>query len=226
MWIDDQILSKSQEQQTIRVFRPDTILVVAGSGNVIDTEINRDNCQSDHIAIVRRRGGGGAVVLYPGSLVISIGAWVRHQYQNKKYFDLINQAIITALETHGYNGPELGLAGLSDISQDSLKIAGTSMFRSGNYLLYQGSLLLEDQKNYFSRYLHHPSREPDYRNGKSHKEFAGSLAALDPVFVEKFSTVEFSRSLETQLVIALENELIAPEPQQIKRVKARIKQES
>jgi lipoate-protein ligase A len=117
-------------------------------------------------------------------VVISVGTWLRQPYQNKKYFDLFNRTIIAGLERISTNfeqvklSEKFGQRGLSDITYGDKKVGGTSLFRSRNYSLYQASLLVDSQLPLINKYLCHPSREPDYRRGRSHAEFLGSLSEV------------------------------------------------
>ena len=68
--------------------------------------------------------------------------------------------------------------GLSDIVSGDKKIAGTSLFRKKYLLVYQGSLLVDPEFDLIFELLKHPSREPDYRQGRDHKDFVTSLREL------------------------------------------------
>jgi lipoate---protein ligase len=72
-------------------------VVVLGSSNQPDVEVQVNNCQRDGIPILKRYGGGGTVLLYDGCVIVSLGLWVRQHYQNKLYFECLNQAVIEAL---------------------------------------------------------------------------------------------------------------------------------
>jgi lipoate-protein ligase A len=42
---------------------------------------------------------------------------------------------------------------------------------------YSASLLVKPDVSLVERYLRHPPREPEYRRGRSHREFMGALGA-------------------------------------------------
>jgi lipoate---protein ligase len=178
MWIDDQILKNHAVPFYCEIFVPGSTVVVLGSGNDQALEVNSEACAAADISVLRRYGGGGTVVLYPGCVVVSVGCWVKDVYQNSFYFDVLNQAVITALAAKQPKFAQLHQAGISDIVCNGKKVAGTSMFRSRNYLLYQASLLVDLDSALVASLLKHPTKEPDYRKGRSHSDFLTSLNAV------------------------------------------------
>lgn len=178
MWIDDQILQHAAEPVHIACWIPEQPVVVLGSSNKAELELNRDHCLEDHVKVYRRYGGGGAVVLHRGCVIVSIGMWVRELFENQRYFTLLNELLIQALAKEWPLLKDLRQRGISDIVWQDRKIAGTSLFRSRNYLLYQASILVQDDIPLINRYLAHPSKEPDYRGKRDHGSFLTSLAAI------------------------------------------------
>lgn len=221
MWIDDQVLALYEKQLELKVYRPDFTAVVLGSSNKPDVEANETYCSENDIPILKRYGGGGTVVLYPGCVVVSAGMWVRQQFQNQEYFRMINQSLINVLA--GLDGKLAGLdqRGLSDIAFEGRKIAGTSLFRSRNYLLYQGSVIVEPNLDLINNCLRHPSKEPDYRGGRSHGAFMTSLQAVAGLSATAVDT-ELNKNLAQELSRVLGDELIAPDAAQFPALRARL----
>ncbi len=178
MWIDDLVLKEADKNLALLSYTPKDTFVVLGSNNKAETEVALLNCESDGIAVLRRLGGGGTVLLYPGSVVVSVGAWVFDYYNNSLYFELLNNAVIACLARLYPKLLSLHQAGISDIAYDGKKIAGTSLFRSRNYLLYQCSILVQKNVAGIERYLKHPTKEPDYRAGRPHSDFLAFLGDL------------------------------------------------
>ncbi len=175
MWIDDDVLRHYQQDFFAKIFVPQQPMVVLGSGNDEALEVHAENCHALGVPILRRYGGGGTVVLYPGCVVVSAGCWVSEAFQNTLFFKRLNQAVIDALSTSWPVMATLGQAGISDIVSGPKKIAGTSMFRSRNYLLYQASILVNLDIEMVTNTLRHPTKEPDYRKGRSHKDFLSDI---------------------------------------------------
>ncbi len=157
-----------------RAWESETTLVVLGRGNKEEQEVYTHRCQEENILILRRRGGGGTVVLCPGILVVSLVTHVKHQYQFKNYFHQINDLIIEALETLHISG--LNQQGHSDLCIHDKKILGSSMYRSKKILFYTASLMVANELQIIERYLKYPSKEPEYRRGRSHQEFLTTIA--------------------------------------------------
>jgi lipoate-protein ligase A len=55
------------------------------------------------------------------------------------------------------------------------KILGSSLYRNASQVLYHQVLLVDAPLEPMMRYLRHPSREPDYRQGRPHHDFVVSL---------------------------------------------------
>ena len=176
MWIDDHLLNQCHQDISSHIFIPPYPLVVMARSNPV-TDCNEDECRRRNITIKRRLGGGGAVVLYQGCIVLSLGLWVNRHFDNSLFFSLINQGIMKFLATYtqvtGWYED-----GYSDLVYHNKKFLGGSLFRSKGYLLYQGSLLVNLDLELISGCLNHPAREPAYRQGKPHGDFLSSVSEV------------------------------------------------
>lgn len=221
MWIDDELLERCAERLVVSTWVPESPLVVLGSSNVAEAEVEVERCAKDGIPVLKRYGGGGTVLLHSGCVVASVGAWVRQPFQNKFYFERLNQALIDALADSWPACSGLGQRGLSDIVHGDRKIAGTSLFRSRNYLLYQVSLLVEADVAAIGLYLKHPTKEPDYRKGRSHASFLAGLSDVVPGLDAETCRMRLESAFSDCLERQLEGELIAPETAQFPALTAR-----
>ena len=223
MWIDDQVLKHYDKDFHAEIFVPSDTTVVLGSANIENLEVNVSACNAAQVPILRRYGGGGTVVLYPGCVVVSLGCWVRESFQNTLYFDLLNKSVIRTLAGKLTNLPELSQAGISDIVSGGRKIAGTSLFRSRNYLLYQASILVDLDRELVGSLLCHPTKEPDYRNGRNHGEFLTSLSEITSAAVLPSSLAAgLSENFQGIVRDMLGNHLIQPIESQKTALKARL----
>ena len=218
MWVDDDIIKQCHNEMTIKVFSPKDTFVVLGSSNKKETETHIEACKARGIKVEKRYGGGGTVVLYPGCVVVSIGVWVKDAFLNKKYFCGLNKAVIKTLFSQWQSLEGLCQRGISDIAVGDKKVAGTSLFRSRNYLLYQASLLMDLDLPLINTCLSHPSREPEYRKNRSHGDFLVGLRDIEPAVTSKDVIARLQKGLPEQVKLALLGELIEPDQRQIKHL--------
>ena len=169
-----------------RSWEAQELVVVLGRGNKAVTEVYEERCKADNIPILRRRGGGGAVVLSPGVLVLSLVTHVKQRYHFKEYFWQINEYIIEALMKAGLT--ELEQRGISDICLRRRKILGSSMYHGKDILFYTASLMVSNDLQLLERYLKHPSKEPDYRQGRTHRDFVTNIQQEYPEI--QFQTIK------------------------------------
>ena len=97
-----------------RFFETKRNVVVLSSYNKPDIEANVLECEKNNVPILRRKGGGGTVVLGEGCLILTFAFYAKDVFGNNKYFQMINQLWINALKEAGC--PELSQNGISDIS--------------------------------------------------------------------------------------------------------------
>jgi lipoate-protein ligase A len=223
MWIDDQVLKACAQPLATEVWIPDAPMVVLGRGNKVEREVNVRACVDDGIPILKRLGGGGTVLLHSGCLIVSLGLWVKEFYANDRYFRLLNQSVIDCLNREL---PQLSFdqRGHSDIVHGQLKIAGTSLFRSRNYLMYQASILVDMQIEWIEKYLAHPSLEPDYRKGRSHRDFLTDLGTLGQKDVKLWRDI-FIGNLPAAVEKNFAGEKMEPQDAQIPHVLSRVGEE-
>ena len=151
------------------------------------------------------------MLLYPGCVVFSFGAWVQHLYHNDQYFEGINRGVIACLEA-GFPtlGGKLAQQGISDLAYEGRKVCGSSLFRSKQYLLFQASLLVDDGLAWIETYLKHPSKEPNYREGRSHRDFVtflGTQISMTSLQIQTHLEIHLPRFLRA----ALQEELVEPD---------------
>lgn len=177
--LDDDLIddAASSGGTRVRTARPDGVTAVLGSGSDPAVELHLDACRRDGIPVLRRRGGGCAVLLDPGNLVISVVRAVEGIGGIQTHFRWISAWIAASLANAGF--PGAGRRGVSDLAIGERKIGGSCIFRRKDVLYYSTTLLVSPKIDLIERYIAHPPREPDYRRGRRHREFLGWLAAID-----------------------------------------------
>ena len=144
-----------------------------GAGRRAEADIILEHARADDIPMLRRKGGGGTVVLSPGQVVLALVTEVGRPFNNLEYARTINHWVREALSSLGVVGVED--RGIADLAIGNRKILGTSLYRRRLILFYQSSLLVNNDPSLFSRYLTYPSKSPDYRNGRNHSDFCTTL---------------------------------------------------
>jgi len=168
---DIDLLKKKTNQFLIWI--PDKVYIVLGASNNPMEALNMENVKKDNITVLKRPSGGQTVILTPNNIIIAVAFFDRKTMHPKDVFQQINKLIISTIEHTGIH--DLSLMGISDIAISGKKILGSAIYRSKEALLYHAVLNLGEPSVTFERYLKHPSKEPDYRQGRSHTEFVTSL---------------------------------------------------
>jgi lipoate-protein ligase A len=171
--LPDLDIQQGKANARISVWQPDQTYIVIGRSNKADTAIIHEYAAKDQVPIMQRPSGGESVVLSPKMLVIATLLPIVPGVKSREYFLKSNDVIINVLQKFGVN--DLSTRGISDISIGQKKILGSAIYRSQESVFYHAVLNVNEDIELISRYLQHPSREPDYRMGRKHGEFVTSL---------------------------------------------------
>jgi lipoate-protein ligase A len=157
-----------------RIYEPSALCAVLGASGKPEQDLLLENLEADRVPWMKRRGGGGTVILGPGQVVLALVTSVESPYRNREYAAEINSWIVDSLALLGVTGvsPE----GISDLAMGGKKIVGTSLYRTRLILFYQASLLVANDITVFTRYLAMPAKVPEYRAGRNHEEFCTTIA--------------------------------------------------
>ncbi len=163
------------EKDTFCTWQPEETFIVIGTSNKPEESLNEENILADNIPVYKRPSGGQPVVLTPNTIIIAVLKKETELKSPKTFFNLINSHVIIALEKLGVK--QLSQKGISDIAIGEKKILGSSMYRNKEKNFYHAVLNISEDTEVFEHYLKHPVKEPDYRKGRSHKDFVTSLKA-------------------------------------------------
>jgi lipoate-protein ligase A len=172
---DDDIIeaTRKDRQPRINIYRPTKPMAVLGVASKPGIELNLDACLADQVPILRRHGGGCAVVIDPGNVVISMVVPIGGIRGISQYFNWLSLLLLAGLAEIGV--PNVRRSGLSDIVINNRKVAGACVWCSKDFLYYSATLLVEPRIDLIERYLKYPPKEPPYRKGRAHRDFVGSL---------------------------------------------------
>ena len=134
--------------------------------------------------VIRRASGGGSVVHGKGN--INYGLLVSlEQYPQLLNISNSYKIILQQIGNAAYKNLPVSIRGISDIclqiGNENRKVSGNSQVRKKKWLLHHGTLLYSSSiLSEINSYLRPPPRQPEYRNGKSHKDFmAKKVPILD-----------------------------------------------
>ncbi len=177
----------------LRIWEPKNHFIVLGHSNRIDSEVDVAACESERLSIFRRLSGGGTVMQGPGCLNYSL------ILRNGVDIPLgIAESFQVVLEHHKQCIQEMigdcvDIAGVSDLVINGRKFSGNAQYRKRRFTLVHGTFLLNLDPAIVARCLRLPSKQPVYRQNRSHDSFMRNLH-LDPNGVRKALKVAWSAS--------------------------------
>ena len=209
--LDEALLEMAQNGESgplLRFWESPTYFVALGYTNRAATEANLAQCAARNIPILRRVSGGGTVLQGAGCLNYAL----IHPIEAGKEMDvegtncLVMRRQKTALEKA--TGREIQIAGYTDLALDGLKFSGNAQRRKSRFFLFHGTFLVDFDLELLAQCLQMPSRQPEYRGGRSHTRFVTNLgierakieAALGEVWEAQASEIEIPHDRIHQLI--------------------------
>jgi lipoate-protein ligase A len=180
-WDDDRDLLErvgADGVDRVRVRRCTDVEVVIGRGGRSAAELDLAAIRAEAVPVRRRRGGGCAVVLDPGNLIVSYVSPLPGVGGVTSVFRGVTGWLCGALDRAG--APGVTGDGVSDLVQAGRKVGGSCIYRTRGLVYYSSTLLLDPDLDLVERLLPHPPREPAYRAGRPHRDFMGRLQGPGP----------------------------------------------
>ena len=150
--------------------------VVLGYAERAAREANLAVCAHEKIPILRRISGGGSVVQGRGCLNYSLILRIdeRRETANLSYTNaFVMNRTRDALQT--LSSTRIEVRGISDLAVNGLKFSGNAQRRRRKFLLFHGTVLYDFDLGLLDRVLEMPSRQPDYRKDRNHRDFVTNL---------------------------------------------------
>ncbi len=165
--------------EVLRFWESPKPFVVLGYANKTALEVETETCKRDGMPILRRSSGGGTVLQGPGCLNFALilrippGGPLRSISGTNDFITAEHERALQAIL-----GEECVRRGLSDLAMGMLKFSGNAQRRKRNAVLYHGTFLLEFDIPLVERTLAMPSRQPDYRLNRPHRDFLVNIGPL------------------------------------------------
>jgi len=164
------------EHEILRFWESPEHFIVLGYSNKARTEANLDAARSAGVPVLRRCSGGGAVLQGPGCLNYTLILRIpdtgplahiadTNAFVLGKHKDLMRTVLGDTVEAHG----------TSDLALGTLKFSGNAQRRKRRFILFHGTILHRLDIELVERLLPMPSRQPDYRRNRRHREFLTNL---------------------------------------------------
>lgn len=155
------------------LWEPAEVEVVLGRCSRLEEEVRGEALAAFPVNVRRRRGGGCAVVLCPGVLVLLFVSRGARPVYPVDWLEAASRTQAACLDRLGITGliPQRG----GDLTLGDRKVLGACLYVGRDFMEYGASLLVSPDLFLFERYLRHPPREPGYRRGRPHRDFVTSL---------------------------------------------------
>jgi lipoate---protein ligase len=164
-----------QAQPLIRLWYPQEFAVVMGASRRIADDVFLENCRDEDVAVLRRSSGGGTVVVGPGVLCVTVFL-PDNAAPGLSRVDLAHDHVLERIAaTIRAAGVSANVLGRGDLALDGRKFGGSAQRRLKTWFMVHCSILYDFPIDRIVRYLKIPSRQPEYRAGRSHQDFLVNL---------------------------------------------------
>jgi len=170
--------------EVLRFWESRESFVVVGYANKVAAEVNVAACEARGIPILRRCSGGGTVLQGPGCLnytlilrITADGPFHNIGSANRFIMERNRTAIESLFRTFNLQPStfNLSICGHTDLAIGGRKFSGNSQRRRRHFLLFHGTFLLNFDLSLVSELLPMPSKQPDYREHRTHDRFLTNL---------------------------------------------------
>lgn len=164
------------DEDILRIWESNVYFIVLGSSQNVTEEVFLDRCKFHGIKILRRCSAGGAVLQGPGCINFSLFLNLDRHSQLRNIRDSYH-FLLSKLSTTLYQKwrLETSIEGISDLCYMGKKISGNAQRRNSKVLLHHGTLLYRLNYDLLEDILKIPKIQPEYRAGRTHKDFVGIL---------------------------------------------------
>lgn len=177
--LDEALLWEAEEseppRETLRLWEPAQVMAVVGRGSRTTEDLRLEACHAQGVPVLRRTSGGLSILTGPGCLMYSVVLSLELR-PHLKAVDEAHQFVLgTVCRALQPLVPGIARKGTSDLTLRLRKVSGNSLQLKRRALLYHGTLLYSFPLELIETLLAMPPRSPEYREGRSHREFVDNL---------------------------------------------------
>ena len=175
----EEIMLKSEIKDRILLLWQNKHAVVIGRNQNAYEEVKLSNLKADHVDLVRRQSGGGAVYQDLGNLCFS---FIVDADQNRSYQKMCEPII----KTLNRLGVPAYFEGKNDIKVNGKKISGNAQYLYKKRLLHHGTILFDVKLDKITKYLN-----PDQAKlqSKGIKSMRSQVINIKPLFSDPQMTI-------------------------------------
>lgn len=182
--IEEYILKHLNIEESYLLFYINAPSIIIGRNQNTIEEINTEYVEQNHVTVVRRMSGGGAVYHDLGNLNYS---FITKDEGNslQDNFKKFTGPVIQALRKLGANAE---LMGRNDIEIDGRKVSGTAQFATGDRMYTHGTLMLNSNLDNVGKALKPKKEKIESKGVKSVRARVGNISEFieQPMTVEEF----------------------------------------
>lgn len=177
--LEDALLQSAESgdrtEEVLRIWHAKSRFVVLGRSSKAEAEVEIERARSAQLPVFRRASGGATVLAAPGCMFYAVVLSLQARPQLRMLDEAHRFVMGKVLSSVRPLCPSAALDGTCDLVVDGRKASGNSLKVQRNWLLYHGTLLLNMDLSLLDQFLKHPPREPDYRQGRSHRDFVTNM---------------------------------------------------
>ena len=182
--LDEALLEAAESgelsEPVLRFWESPEYFVVLGRSSKPEVEVDLDACRREGVAVYRRPSGGGTVLSGPGCMSYAVVLDFQSHPQLKS-ISLAHEFVLGRVASAlAKQVPGVQQAGTSDLVIASgtgppKKFSGNALRLKRSHLLYHGTLLYDFSLDRAEQLLATPTRTPEYRANRSHRDFITNL---------------------------------------------------
>ncbi|QUI22165.1 lipoate--protein ligase [Vallitalea pronyensis] len=169
---EEYLMATCKENEVIMYLWQNEKTVVIGKHQNPLKECHMKRMKDDHIHLIRRKSGGGAVFHDLNNLNFTFIAHKKH-YDEKKQF----LVILRALKEYGINGCHTGR---NDLTVNQMKFSGNAFMHQDHVSCHHGTLLVDAKLDELSLYLTPPTLKLQSKGIDSVRSRVTNLKAFNP----------------------------------------------